>query len=130
LRIKVTLDPDVEWLLREAMREKSISFQEALKEAARAGFRKPGQGEARRLAPGLRGLWAFLEHAHNGLAAACALLLNRGQRTRFGLCAFIEPRTTDALRPVRFYGTRAQRTRFGLCAFMEHAHIASACVRY
>ena len=73
LRIKVTLDPDVEWLLREAMREKSISFQEALKEAARAGFRKPGQGEARRLAPGLRGLWAF-----------------------------IEPRTTDSLRPVRF----------------------------
>jgi hypothetical protein len=105
LRIKVTLDPDVEWLLREAMREKSISFQEALKEAARAGFRKPGQGEARRLAPGLRGLCAFMEHAHNGLASARQV----GRVPRpwapglRGLCAFIEPRTTDSLRPVRFY---------------------------
>ncbi|MFO0502967.1 MAG: hypothetical protein ACK527_12275 [Acidobacteriota bacterium] len=102
MRIKVTLDPDVEWLLREAMREKSISFQEALKEAARAGFRKPGQGEARRLAPGLRGLWAFMEHAHNGLASARQV-----------------GRVPRPLVP----GLR------GLCALLEHAHngLASAC---
>ncbi|MBM3763336.1 MAG: antitoxin [Acidobacteria bacterium] len=48
MRTTVTLDPDVERLLREAMREKSISFKEALNEAARAGLRKPGQGKAKR----------------------------------------------------------------------------------
>ncbi len=35
----MTLDPDVERLIRDAMRERSISFKEALNEAARKGLR-------------------------------------------------------------------------------------------
>jgi hypothetical protein len=37
MRTTVTLDPDVERLLRDAMRERAISFKEALNEAARIG---------------------------------------------------------------------------------------------
>lgn len=40
MRTTVTLDPDVERLIRNAMRERSISFKEALNEAARDGLRK------------------------------------------------------------------------------------------
>ncbi len=39
MRTTVTLDPDVERLLKDAMRERSISFKEALNEAARIGLR-------------------------------------------------------------------------------------------
>lgn len=39
MRTTVTLDPDVERLIRDAMRERAISFKEALNEAARAGLR-------------------------------------------------------------------------------------------
>ena len=39
MRTTVTLDPDVERLLRDAMRERAISFQEALNEAVRIGLR-------------------------------------------------------------------------------------------
>jgi predicted nucleic acid-binding protein len=35
----VTLDPDVERLIRDAMRARAISFKEALNEAARIGLR-------------------------------------------------------------------------------------------
>ena len=47
MRTTVTLDPDVGRLLRDAMRERAISFQQALNEAVRAGLsgkgRKPAQ---------------------------------------------------------------------------------------
>ena len=39
MRTTVTLDPDVERLIRDAMRERAISFKEALNEAARLGLR-------------------------------------------------------------------------------------------
>ncbi|SPE40823.1 putative antitoxin VapB37 [Candidatus Sulfopaludibacter sp. SbA3] len=42
MRTTVTLDPDVERLIRNAMRERSISFKEALNEAARIGLRGAG----------------------------------------------------------------------------------------
>lgn len=38
MRTTVTLDPDVERLIRNAMRERGISFKEALNEAARKGL--------------------------------------------------------------------------------------------
>ncbi|MSV27954.1 MAG: antitoxin [Bryobacterales bacterium] len=38
MRTTVTLDPDVEKLIRNAMRERAISFKEALNEAARTGL--------------------------------------------------------------------------------------------
>jgi len=37
MRTTVTLDPDVEALLRKRMRERSISFKEALNQAVRSG---------------------------------------------------------------------------------------------
>jgi len=40
VRTTVTLDPDVERLIREAMRKRAISFKEALNEAARLGLRR------------------------------------------------------------------------------------------
>jgi hypothetical protein len=39
MRTTITLDPDVERLIRDAMRERSISFKQALNEAARNGLR-------------------------------------------------------------------------------------------
>ena len=39
MRTTVTLDPDVERLIRDAMRARAISFKEALNEAARIGLR-------------------------------------------------------------------------------------------
>ncbi len=38
MRTTVTLDPDVEALLRRAMRERDLSFKEALNQAIRAGL--------------------------------------------------------------------------------------------
>jgi hypothetical protein len=38
MRTTVTLDPDVERLIRDSMRERGIAFKEALNEAARAGL--------------------------------------------------------------------------------------------
>ena len=38
MRTTVTLDPDVERLIREAMKERGISFKVALNEAARKGL--------------------------------------------------------------------------------------------
>lgn len=38
MRTTVTLDPDVERLIRNAMRERGISFKDALNEAARKGL--------------------------------------------------------------------------------------------
>lgn len=38
MRTTVTLDPDVEALLRKAMKERGLSFKEALNQAVRAGL--------------------------------------------------------------------------------------------
>jgi hypothetical protein len=38
VRTTVTLDPDVERLIRDAMRQRQVSFKEALNEAARLGL--------------------------------------------------------------------------------------------
>jgi hypothetical protein len=40
MRTTVTLDADVERLIRDSMRERGISFKEALNEAARVGLRR------------------------------------------------------------------------------------------
>ena len=48
MRTTVTLDPDVERLIRDAMRERAISFKEALNEAARNGLRGKGRKHAKR----------------------------------------------------------------------------------
>jgi hypothetical protein len=39
VRTTVTLDPDVERLIRDAMKQRGVSFKEALNEAARTGLR-------------------------------------------------------------------------------------------
>ena len=39
MRTTVTLDPDVEQLIRDAMRQRDISFKQALNDAARIGLR-------------------------------------------------------------------------------------------
>ena len=48
MRTTVTLDPDVERLIRDAMRERAISFKEALNEAARAGLGGKGSRHAKK----------------------------------------------------------------------------------
>jgi hypothetical protein len=48
MRTTVTLDPDVEQLLRVTMKERGVSFKEALNQAIRAGAMKERQGKARR----------------------------------------------------------------------------------
>ena len=48
VRTTVTLDPDVERLLRTSMRERGISFKEALNEAARSGLLRAKQRGARK----------------------------------------------------------------------------------
>ena len=48
MRTTVTLDPDVERLIRNSMREHGISFKEALNQAARAGLLRGKHRRARR----------------------------------------------------------------------------------
>lgn len=48
MRTTVTLDHDVEHLVRTAMRERGISFKEALNEAVRAGLLQARSGRKRR----------------------------------------------------------------------------------
>jgi hypothetical protein len=48
VRTTVTLDPDVEQLLRVAMKERGLSFKEALNQSVRAGVLKERHGKARR----------------------------------------------------------------------------------
>jgi hypothetical protein len=43
MRTTVTLDPDVEKLIRDSMRERGISFKKALNEAARMGLLRKKQ---------------------------------------------------------------------------------------
>ncbi len=42
MRTTVTLEPDVEALVKALMRERQISFKEAVNQAIRAGLRTPG----------------------------------------------------------------------------------------
>jgi hypothetical protein len=49
VRTTVTLDPDVERLLRTAMRERVISFKEALNQALRAGLTPAQPSRKKRL---------------------------------------------------------------------------------
>ena len=48
MRTTVTLDPDVERLLRQTMRQRDVSFKEALNEAIRTGLARGNQRRARR----------------------------------------------------------------------------------
>jgi hypothetical protein len=48
MRITITLDPDVEKLIRDSMRERGISFKKALNEAARMGLLRDKQRRSRR----------------------------------------------------------------------------------
>ena len=48
MRTTVTLDPDVERLIRDAMRERDISFKQALNDAVRTGLSPKGSKPARR----------------------------------------------------------------------------------
>lgn len=43
MRTTITLEPDVEALLKKAMRERGITFKDAVNEAVRAGLAKPAQ---------------------------------------------------------------------------------------
>lgn len=47
MRTTVTLDPDVERLLETAMRERGISFKEALNQAVRVGLSRHGASRKR-----------------------------------------------------------------------------------
>jgi hypothetical protein len=44
MRTTITLDPDVQALIRTAMKERGISFKEALNSALRSGLLPPKQG--------------------------------------------------------------------------------------
>lgn len=48
MRTTVTLDPDVEALLRRMMRERNLSFKEALNQAIRAGTLSGARSQAQR----------------------------------------------------------------------------------
>ena len=43
MRTTITLDPDVEALIRTAMKERGVSFKEALNSAVRTGLTQPRQ---------------------------------------------------------------------------------------
>lgn len=47
MRTTVTLDPDVERLIKHSMRERGVSFKEALNQAARSGLTRPKPGRTR-----------------------------------------------------------------------------------
>lgn len=43
MRTTITLEPDVEILLKRAMRERGITFKDAVNEAVRAGLTRPAE---------------------------------------------------------------------------------------
>lgn len=51
MRTTVTLDPDVEALVRTAMRQRGLSFKEALNSAIRAGLTQSKSGKRRFVQP-------------------------------------------------------------------------------
>lgn len=48
MRTTITLDPDVEEQIRRVMRERGLTFKEAVNRAIRAGLAPRGSGEAAR----------------------------------------------------------------------------------
>jgi hypothetical protein len=48
MRTTITLDPDVEQLIKTAMREQDITFKDAVNDALRAGFKGRGASRPRR----------------------------------------------------------------------------------
>lgn len=46
MRTTVTLEPDTEAIIRRAMRERGLTFKEAVNEAIRAGAATPGRRRA------------------------------------------------------------------------------------
>lgn len=46
VRTTVTLDPDVEALVKRSMKDRGLTFKQALNDAVRAGMASPGQGRA------------------------------------------------------------------------------------
>jgi len=48
MRTTVTLDPDVECALRDVVRERGVSFKEALNDAIRGGLRGKQSGRSRK----------------------------------------------------------------------------------
>ena len=48
MRTTVTLDPDTERLIRRRMRERGVSFKDALNDAIRAGLARPKRSGARK----------------------------------------------------------------------------------
>lgn len=48
MRTTVTLDPDVERLIRKTVKERGISFKEALNQAARTGLLREKQRQTRK----------------------------------------------------------------------------------
>lgn len=43
MRTTITLEPDVEALLKQSMRKRGITFKDAVNEAVRAGLAKPAE---------------------------------------------------------------------------------------
>jgi hypothetical protein len=46
MRTTITLDPDVEELVRREMHERRVSFKQAVNDGLRSGLRDTGSGEA------------------------------------------------------------------------------------
>ena len=46
MRTTVTLEPDTDAIVRRLMRDRGLSFKQALNEAIRAGARRPGERRA------------------------------------------------------------------------------------
>ena len=46
MRTTITLDPDTHALVRRAMRDRKVSFKQAVNEAIRAGIAAPSRGPA------------------------------------------------------------------------------------
>jgi hypothetical protein len=51
MRTTVTLDPDTEQIVRRRMRERGMTFKEALNDAIRSGVQDRGRSSARRRRP-------------------------------------------------------------------------------
>ncbi len=82
MRTTVTLDPDVEALIRQVVRERNIGFKQAVNQAVRDGLAKPPMP-----IPEFRQRIAHLGRAHVDLTKALVLAdelddLDHGYRTR------------------------------------------------
>jgi hypothetical protein len=74
VRTTVTLDPDVERLIKNSMRERGISFKEALNQSARAGLLRNRHSTTKRFAQKTYPLGASQEFRWDkALAVAAAM---------------------------------------------------------